>query len=75
MRTKRNTRRSIAVKIIIGLILANALAFIVARNYVQSGREDVVSIETEQSSILRTGWQVLHWSYSLLEYFKPNPEA
>lgn len=64
-----------ATRIVIGLLVANLLAFLFARNYVKNGNEENASVQTEQPSILRTGWQVLHWSYSLLEYFKPNPEA
>lgn len=71
----KQLRNSIAVRIVAGLLLANLLAFVVATSYI----DNEVTVESEPRvenvDILETGWQVMHWSYSLLEFFKAAPET
>jgi hypothetical protein len=59
--------------LIIGfLLLANLLAFGLASHYL-GANNNVQSEATEQEGMLETGWQVLGWGYSLLEYIKYEP--
>lgn len=67
---KRFSKRA-ALKIVGGLLLANIIAFLATDSYVdQKQTKFSVEQETEDGSLIEAGWQVMHWSYSLLEYFR-----
>jgi len=70
----KQLRQSIAVRIVAGLLLANLLAFVVARAYIDNDKTGKIEPKVENVDILETGWQAVHWSYSLLELFKSTPE-
>lgn len=71
----KELRRSVAVRIIAGLMMANLVAFTLANLYIERDKTSDNKPKVENKSILETGWQVMHWSYSLLEFFKNNPGA
>ncbi len=61
---------------IIGLLLvANMLLIGLANNYFKGLPENPEAKKaTETTAMMETGWQVLNWGYTLMEYFKFEPE-
>ena len=71
----KKLRKSTAVHIVAALLLANLVLFLIARSFISDDKSEVQTEEVKTSQVMETGWQVVHWSYSLLKYFKPGPEA
>lgn len=60
--------------LIIGLLLlANLVAFGVASHYLNNN--NVQAAVPHEEHVAETGWQVLGWSYSLLEYLRFQPQG
>jgi len=68
--------KSTAVRIVMVLLLANLFLFLAVRTYISDDTAEIKTDKIENTQIVKTGWHVVHWSYSLLKYFKPGgPEA
>lgn len=64
-----------AAKFIIGLLLvANLLAFSIGNTHFKL-KENTVFTESNKKefNVLKTGWQLMHWSYSLVKFYKGTP--
>jgi hypothetical protein len=64
-----------AAKLIIGLLLvANLAAFSIGNTHfkLQQNTEFTESSKKE-FTVLKTGWQLMHWSYSLVKFYKGTP--
>ena len=64
-----------AAKIIIGLLLvANLLAFSIGHTHFKLQQNSELSESSKEDfNVLKTGWQLMHWSYSLVKYYKGTP--
>jgi hypothetical protein len=66
---KKSTAKK-SLYIVLVLALVNVFAFFVAFNLNKKFQEASHFVQpTEQVEVVKNGWQILHWSYSLLEYF------
>lgn len=70
MKAKTAIKHFLAKSIVVLLLFANVGAYIVTSNYFASLPQ---TSTTEKKSLVRnmnTGWQMLDWSISLIDYFR-----
>lgn len=62
-------------RVIGGLLIANMLAYLASYTYVGARHSNESAHRSDKDkNLIESGWQVMHWSYSLLEYFRhSNP--
>ncbi len=70
----RNTK-NFAAKFIIGfLLIANVIAFSIGNTHFKMNQHSAYTeTNKEDFNVLKTGWQLMHWSYSLVKYYKGTP--
>ncbi|MCB9262711.1 MAG: hypothetical protein H6607_10085 [Flavobacteriales bacterium] len=67
-----NARQKTSIVIISLLLLANLFAFGVASKFLKKSSSPDVSTQVENTT--ESGWQVLGWGASILEYFTFDPQ-
>ena len=69
----KSIRKNFGAKLIIALMLANIFAYYSASSFVKKAEIEMSSnSESEDLNLLQSGWQVMQWSYSFLDFFKEN---
>lgn len=70
----RNTP-NFAAKFIIGLLLiANLIAFSIGNTHFKLKQTTEITESSKKDfNVLKTGWQLMHWSYSLVRFYKGTP--
>ena len=70
----KKTRHFIAKFIVCSLLVSNLIAYSASHNYfIQNSNAEITRNDTEEYGVLKMGWQLMHWSYSLLNQFKSTP--
>lgn len=69
-----NTKRKSSAIIIGLLLLANVVAFGLASHYLRNPSTNT-AVQAPQEQVIETGWQVLGWGYSLLEFISIAPQS
>lgn len=60
--------------IIAALLVANLFAFSLgSANIFNPQRNSQSAAQTEEFRVIKTGWQLMQWSYSLLRFYKGTP--
>jgi hypothetical protein len=69
----KRIKKNFGTKLIIALIVANIFAYYSASTVIKKPDVEMSSnSDSEDLNLLQSGWQVMHWSYSLLDFFKDN---
>jgi hypothetical protein len=70
----KKTRHLIAKFIVSLLLVFNLIAYSASHNYfTQNANAEILKNNSEEFGVLKMGWQLIHWSYSLLNQFKSTP--
>jgi len=66
--------KNLTAKVIVGvLLIANFTAFVAGSKHFSLKSENYTETQEEKFEVLKSGWQLMHWSYSLLRHFKGTP--
>lgn len=67
----KSIKKNFGAKLIIALIIANIFAYYSASSFIKKPEVEMSSnTDSEDVNLLQSGWQVMHWSQSLLDFFK-----
>lgn len=56
-------------------MVANIFAFGLASHYIGQAEAIETEVKDKKENTIETGWQVLSWGYSILEYIKFQPQT
>lgn len=73
IRKPHNIKNLTAKVIVAVLLIANLLAFGVGYKQFSGNAEKYSETQEEKFDVLKSGWQLTHWSYSLLRHYKGTP--
>lgn len=75
MFSRLKKEKNLAAKVIIAaLLIANILAFIAGNNhFARQADKEFTEIQERKFDVLKSGWQLMNWSYSLLRHYRGTP--
>lgn len=74
MNRKPQNIKNLTAKVIVAvLLIANLVAFAAGSSHFSLKSENYTETQEQKFDVLKSGWQLMHWSYSLLRHYKGTP--